>query len=702
MNVQSYQIFESLLWSNFHREINRWRTRTLRLPKVRTYANSPNLVVAAKLPFSAMWSPGFVPKPGDWPEQCEVVGTFVIDQKQNFDVTPFADLKAWLDSGEKPIFIGFGSMVIKEPQKLEEMIKKAAHRLNFRIVVQSSWTKLDVEDGSDLLRNVGPCPHDWLLPQCRAVVHHGGAGTVAAGLRMGLPTFVCPFFADQFMWGFFVATAGVGPKDCPVTRLTEDILVERLEALSDPNIIHKAKEVAAIMATEDGIQGGLFHFLESLPRDSMLCDVSLLMGETVKARYELVGTHLRNNGIKVSSEVAAMLENDRKIALKTVWNWIPTKSSFTDRYWYSNEMRRHAWVRHGLTGRIKHFYQGFFAAITGVIVGFFSSLMQIYYVSDQYARLSGAFGCIFGVIMSVFYLLYYLLLAILTFFDRLLVGITNGFFGADYDYLINPTWETKVHQTPFLEAEKESFRVQGIPKARKDELQRALEVVVNARIIFESAKPSYPDEHRHFLVVRLDNLIKKLHTKESKQRMRMSTREVEALVERLEHLLHIPTVAERRATLFPGLKALQRTFFQLTTSAIKEEVGGEEESKDFTASAHSHGEASQSEKRDSSGDPELKRPVLSESKSVGSTSSKPSRVTTLVSSAVGSRRRMSEDVGISFSLFIRCLSMVCAESVKCQSRRLRRRSLMRSSLMVSGRKWSEDMSNLEDFSTYLE
>ena len=78
-------------------------------------------------------------------------------------------------------------MVIKDTSKLATIIQEAAHAANVRIVVQSSWSKLDVEDGSDLLRNVGPCPHDWLLPLCCAVVHHGGAGTTAAGLRYGLP-----------------------------------------------------------------------------------------------------------------------------------------------------------------------------------------------------------------------------------------------------------------------------------------------------------------------------------------------------------------------------------------------------------------------------------------------------------------------------------------------------------------------------------
>ena len=165
-NMQSYGIFETLVWTNFSSEINTWRTRTLKIPRIYAYANSTNLVAAAKLPFSAMWSPAFVPKPDDWPDQCEVVGTFVVDQKKSFDVTPFADIEEWLKKGPKPIFLGFGSMVIQDTSRLEEIIKAAAHKANVRMIVQSSWSKLDVEDGTDSLRNIGPCPHDWLLPLC--------------------------------------------------------------------------------------------------------------------------------------------------------------------------------------------------------------------------------------------------------------------------------------------------------------------------------------------------------------------------------------------------------------------------------------------------------------------------------------------------------------------------------------------------------
>ncbi len=81
----------------------------------------------------------------------------------------------WLERGgeeKKPVFIGFGSMVIEDTRNLEVMIMDAAKMTNTRIVVQSSWSKLDVS-GEPNCHNVGPVSHDWLLPQCCAVIHHG-------------------------------------------------------------------------------------------------------------------------------------------------------------------------------------------------------------------------------------------------------------------------------------------------------------------------------------------------------------------------------------------------------------------------------------------------------------------------------------------------------------------------------------------------
>jgi sterol 3beta-glucosyltransferase len=120
---------------------------------------------------------------------------------------------------------------------LVTMIEEAAVDANVRVILQSSWTDLTTSKSSNTssatsvlpgggqssttststsaptppvrVFHIGPCPHEWLFPRVCGVLHHGGAGTVAAGLRAGKPTLVCPFFGDQFFWGMALERAKV-------------------------------------------------------------------------------------------------------------------------------------------------------------------------------------------------------------------------------------------------------------------------------------------------------------------------------------------------------------------------------------------------------------------------------------------------------------------------------------------------------------
>ncbi|KAL7574221.1 hypothetical protein ACA910_012478 [Epithemia clementina (nom. ined.)] len=552
LNMQSYNVFETLLWTNFNGEINKWRARTLKIPAVYAYANSPNIVVAAKLPFSAMWSPAFVPKPDDWPPQCDVVGTFVVDQKKSFDVSPFASINEWLKAGDKPIFVGFGSMVIHDTSRLEEIIKAAAHETGCRVIVQTSWSKMDVEDGSDILRNIGPCPHDWLLPLCSAVIHHGGAGTTAAGLRFGLPTFICPFFADQFMWGFFVELAGVGPKAVPVNKLTKEILAEKFRALSSETLKKAAVELSAEMLVEDGIKGGLDHWMDNLWTDNMVCDVSLFLGEASLARYRLTAAH---HGLKVSSEVAALLRTSSS------WSNVRGLTGFAglkETVLNPGGMTRHAITSYNLSGHVKSLHHGVFMAFGGLFWGIFTAGLQFFFQSDRFARSGGALGCVFGLMISGLYVLSELIKAVLVFLDRLAVGVANGLLGQDVDYLIDPSWKAKVYRHNIIEAEVEQHMGQGIPKARRRELLKALDFVSIARLIFDSTNPRPPPNHKHFLVAKLVKLKAAMSEHKNLIKLRMTSREAKVVESALDELASVPPPAFRRRAARPVLSTLKR------------------------------------------------------------------------------------------------------------------------------------------------
>jgi sterol 3beta-glucosyltransferase len=97
-------------------------------------------------------------------------------------------------------------------------------------------------------------PHEWLFPRMAAVVHHGGAGTTAAGLRAGRPTLICPVVGDQGFWGERVRDLGLGPAPLPVRRLTVAELTPRLLELTSTNRYReRVTAVSRRLAAEDGV-----------------------------------------------------------------------------------------------------------------------------------------------------------------------------------------------------------------------------------------------------------------------------------------------------------------------------------------------------------------------------------------------------------------------------------------------------------------
>ncbi len=536
---KSYNVYEFFQYQMFAKYINKWRMRTLHLPRIHR-TSMQNTIPKEKIPFSAMWSPSLLPRPSDWPEQCRVVGTCKYNpEKSNSNCqglqvfnpieAGFGDVIQWLNAGPKPIIIGFGSMIIDNTEKLANMIMLAAARAKCRILVQSGWSKIDVtsspkgEDISDcnirgpLCFNIGSCPHDWILPLCSATVHHGGAGTTATGLEHGLPTFICPFFADQFLWADKVYDAGVGPKYCPAKTLDVGILVNALKELQSPDMQLRAKKMSESMKHEDGIQGAMDHFKDFLPVDNMFCDVSMLMGEVRRARYILPGSNL-----KVSVEFAALIEMRKDQPSIALLQWLTEIGAF--------QMRRYAVTKYTISGGIRNFYEGWYYGIVGLL---FQIVIQapykLFHLPNKYAFRYGAFGFCFGCIIGPFSMLCKLLYAILYFVDCVAVGLVNGCSSPDHhrDYICNRFREDNsyVYRLDDIENERTQIEIDGIEEQRVEVLLRAAKVAVDAIRIFNLSKPKSNLIHK-IKEVRADDLCEsvRLHfiwlmNRERKQRL---------------------------------------------------------------------------------------------------------------------------------------------------------------------------------------
>jgi UDP:flavonoid glycosyltransferase YjiC (YdhE family) len=193
INYASYGIVEWLSWQGLGDIINKFR-RDLDLEPVPTTVG-PVLAEVLKVPFTYCWSPALIPKPNDWPSYIDVCGFFFRDPSP-YD--PPANIDRFLNAGPPPVYIGFGSIVVEDPASMTALILEAVRMCGVRAIVSRGWSNLGygLEDQTESVLFIDDCPHEWLFQHVAAVVHHGGAGTVACGLRNACPTFVVPFFGE--------------------------------------------------------------------------------------------------------------------------------------------------------------------------------------------------------------------------------------------------------------------------------------------------------------------------------------------------------------------------------------------------------------------------------------------------------------------------------------------------------------------------
>jgi sterol 3beta-glucosyltransferase len=140
-----------------------------------------------------------LPPPKDWSENVHVTGYWILDETNCWQPPP--ELLDFLDAGPPPIFVGFGSMGGRNPARTTRLVLEALAKTGQRGLLVTGWGGLETEEEPDNVFKVENAPYDWLFPRMAAVVHHGGAGTTAAGLQAGKPSVICPFVADQPFWG---------------------------------------------------------------------------------------------------------------------------------------------------------------------------------------------------------------------------------------------------------------------------------------------------------------------------------------------------------------------------------------------------------------------------------------------------------------------------------------------------------------------
>jgi len=230
--------------------IERCRRDILGLPKKKS--KRPGIEPA---PILAGFSKQVLPRPSDWDENIHVTGYWYLD---NPGYEPPPALQTFMDAGPPPVYIGFGSMPSQDPEQVTDMVIQALSLAKQRGILLTGRGILgggmNQRSSTYPVHFVESVPHDWLLPRVAVAVHHGGAGTTAAGIRAGIPSILIPVGADQRLWAYRVEKLGVGPRPIARSRLTAERLAKAIQqSITNQTMCQSAAALGKKIRTEDGV-----------------------------------------------------------------------------------------------------------------------------------------------------------------------------------------------------------------------------------------------------------------------------------------------------------------------------------------------------------------------------------------------------------------------------------------------------------------
>jgi hypothetical protein len=251
-------------------------------------------------PMLCLFSEKVFPRPSDWPSSVHLTGYWIMEALEEYH--PPQELQDFLAAGPPPVYMGFGSMPVRDTRQLFQLFVKSCRATGNRGIFCGGWTDVtglksdstgyidsgsgssssssssrgeknegdmegeeneignkDVEGESnssmeDILVIKG-APHEWLLPRCLMAIHHGGAGTTAASLRAGIPTLICSVLIDQPFWAYHIRRLGVGHRELMTLKdLTAEQLTEQIRICSQPEVLARAREFGEELRKEDGVR----------------------------------------------------------------------------------------------------------------------------------------------------------------------------------------------------------------------------------------------------------------------------------------------------------------------------------------------------------------------------------------------------------------------------------------------------------------
>lgn len=243
LNRASWRL-ASVVEAPYRRMVRSWRSEALGL-------TGPTPSLGERIARDGVlhgWSRHLLPAPDDWAAGLAPMGFWSLPPRDGW--MPPEALTRFLDDGEPPVYVGFGSALAKDPDAFTRTVLDGLRRSGRRAVLATGWGALRPSGVPGSVHVLDAAPHGWLLPRTAVAVHHGGVGTVAAALRAGVPQVIRPFQGDQSFWARQAHEIGIAAPPLPGT-LTADRFAAAIDDAASRG--EEARELAGKVAAEDGV-----------------------------------------------------------------------------------------------------------------------------------------------------------------------------------------------------------------------------------------------------------------------------------------------------------------------------------------------------------------------------------------------------------------------------------------------------------------
>lgn len=266
LNKATYRLAARMYEKGLRKDMDDWRGGLGLAP---SRGDLFSKVEHQNIPIMQAFSRELVSPPEDWGDRVVITGQWKIPKRYvpEQEKQPLStQLVEWLDDGSPPIYFGFGSLPVLEPQKMLDMVVDITRILNARAIIASGWSELDSGRGRlpDTVKMVKSVNHELLFPRCCTIIHHGGAGTTHTAIESGVPAIICSTYADQPFWGERITALGIG-RHIPFPKLTQKKLLQGIRELQSPEVLARASNVARRMKAENGLETALKFLDDQIP-----------------------------------------------------------------------------------------------------------------------------------------------------------------------------------------------------------------------------------------------------------------------------------------------------------------------------------------------------------------------------------------------------------------------------------------------------